>query len=227
MIMNAPMLLRQERAATVELLSRLDPAAWQANTLCAGWTVADLAAHLVVRETRPVRFVLSEVSKGRLGPAKPLMEQAKARGHAYLLQQLRQGPPLLYRTPGPAAVANFVENWVHNQDFQRGELNRPQPTSADAQALLWSTLHILGRMMLRTISVPGSVALQQPDGRALAFRVGDGFPRRIAADQAAAHMVGEPGELVLFLLGRKSAAKVQISGDTLLTHALHVAEMAL
>jgi uncharacterized protein (TIGR03083 family) len=36
-----------ERAALLELLGSLDPAAWQHDTACAGWTVRDISAHLV------------------------------------------------------------------------------------------------------------------------------------------------------------------------------------
>ena len=43
-------LAQQERHALCDLFAELGPAA---PTLCEGWTAADLAAHLVVRERRP------------------------------------------------------------------------------------------------------------------------------------------------------------------------------
>src|SRR5450756_1387454 len=36
-----------ERAALLDLLESLDPAAWEHETVCTGWTVRDIAAHLV------------------------------------------------------------------------------------------------------------------------------------------------------------------------------------
>ena len=48
--MTAPSLAQQERATICDLFAELGP---EAPTLCEGWTTADLAAHLVVREHRP------------------------------------------------------------------------------------------------------------------------------------------------------------------------------
>ena len=43
-------LAQSERAALCDLFTELGP---EAPTLCAGWSTADLAAHLVARERRP------------------------------------------------------------------------------------------------------------------------------------------------------------------------------
>src|ERR1700735_4322129 len=48
--MSSPVLAQQERATLCDLLVELGP---DAPTLCEGWTTADMAAHLVVRERRP------------------------------------------------------------------------------------------------------------------------------------------------------------------------------
>lgn len=39
-----------ERAFFVKTLKGLKQSEWRADTLCAGWDVEDLAAHLIVRE---------------------------------------------------------------------------------------------------------------------------------------------------------------------------------
>ena len=52
--MKATDVARQERQELCDLLLEVGP---EAPTLCAGWTTRDLAAHLVVRESRPVAAV--------------------------------------------------------------------------------------------------------------------------------------------------------------------------
>lgn len=221
-------LLKQERASIVALLESLDESEWHAATLCAGWDVTDLVAHMVVRENKPLTFIVSEASKGKLGPTPDeLVAQTRQQGHQQLLAKLRQGPPLLYRLPGPSAWGNLVENWVHNEDLRRGELQRPRTTPPQTQRALWRTLQVVGRLMLQALRVPGVVALQQPDGTALAFTVGDGFPRKANPAAAAARIVGEPAEILLFMLGRKATANVQIEGDGPLVEALQRAKMSI
>ncbi len=48
--MATPSLAQQERGTLSDLLLEYGP---DAPTLCEGWTAADLAAHIVVRERRP------------------------------------------------------------------------------------------------------------------------------------------------------------------------------
>lgn len=225
--MNASQLLKQERADAVALLESLTEEQWQATTLCEGWTVTHLVAHMVARETQPIRFLVAESTKGKLGlHPDDLMQQALKQGRFALLQKLRNGPPLAFRLPG-AALANFVEQWVHNEDLRRAGLNKPRVSPPAVQELIWKLLHINARMMLRSFKTPGIIALVRPNGQALAFQVGTGFPRQAKPDDAAVKLIGEPGEILLYLFGRKSAAKVSIEGDPHLVQALREAVMAL
>src|SRR5690349_5274014 len=86
--------LRRERAALCDTLERLGP---DAPTLCAGWTTADLAAHLVVRERDPRSgpgIVAGDAFGGRFGRyTEKLMGREKAKGYPALLARLRSGPP--------------------------------------------------------------------------------------------------------------------------------------
>ena len=50
--MSSPSLARRERHALCDLALTLGP---DAPTLCGDWTVAELVAHLLVRETQPAR----------------------------------------------------------------------------------------------------------------------------------------------------------------------------
>ena len=64
-------LVHAERAALVGDLESLDAAAWETPSLCAGWTVHDVVAHLVdTAKTTRVGFVLGSRPGGvRLRPA--------------------------------------------------------------------------------------------------------------------------------------------------------------
>lgn len=226
--MSVPQLLKQERASMLEFLGSLTDAQWRAATLCEGWDVQTLVAHLVTRETEPLPYGAAMITGGKIGPhPKELLRKARARGPSSLVRALQAGPPWFYRLPGPAALVNFIENWVHNEDLRRGALQQPRTTAQEAQQALWSALHIIGRLMLRSIKVAGTVALVQPTGKAMAFRVGTVFPTKADPATATAYIRGDPGEIVLFLFGRKSAAQVSLDGDQRLVDALRNEQMSI
>ena len=226
--MNAAQLLKNERVAMVQFLAELKAEQWHAATLCEGWDVKTIVAHLVVRDTQPLQYGTAIATKGRIGAQpKALLHAARNRPIRSLLSTLADGPPWFYRLPGPAAIINLVENWVHHEDMRRGELQITRTTSAATHAALWNTLQVTARLMLRHITVSGIVAFVQPNGTALAFSLGDGVPRKADPDHAAVRVVGEAGELVLFLLGRKSAANLHFEGDQRLIAALRDTKMKI
>ncbi len=58
----------QERAEFVALLETLTPEQWEIPSLCAGWTVHDVVAHVISYEGLGPRAVLARVAKGRFNP---------------------------------------------------------------------------------------------------------------------------------------------------------------
>ena len=50
---DVPTILRTERLALVELLSTFGPEQWATPSLCGGWTVQDVAAHLAWTPAMP------------------------------------------------------------------------------------------------------------------------------------------------------------------------------
>ncbi|MFL6076285.1 MAG: TIGR03085 family metal-binding protein [Mycobacteriales bacterium] len=107
---------RSERIALADLLEELGP---DAPTLCEGWTTADLAAHLVVRERRPdagLGIVASPLARWTAN----VQASAKKRyGYQQLTQLVRQGPPLWSPLRPVDALANTVEYFVHHEDVRR------------------------------------------------------------------------------------------------------------
>ena len=144
---------RQELAA---LLDQLGP---DAPTLCAGWSTADLAAHLVIRERRP------DAAAGIvLGPladytAKVQDQVRQSTPYPRLVERVRSGPPAVLR-PFDDAL-NTAEYFVHHEDVRRAREPWTPRTLDDAETkLLWSRLGLLGRQLARKPCAPRSWAFE-------------------------------------------------------------------
>lgn len=195
--MGATEILLAERSALCETFETVGP---DGPTLCEGWLAADLAAHLVARETR-IDALPGVVLGGPFGRhTATIMEAAKARGFESMIERLRNGPPLLYRF-GPAARANVVENWIHHEDLRRAAGSAPRPGDPETDAILWSATAITGRLAVRKVKGAG-VEIATPDGRR----------RLLSKGQPRVTITGAPGELMLYLSGRKEAADVRLDG---------------
>jgi uncharacterized protein (TIGR03085 family) len=208
--MDSRSLLRKERQALCDTLSKLGP---DAPTLCEGWTTADLAAHLMVREREP----LAAAGIALPGPFADYnhrrMQAAKAGGYQSLIDWLRGGPHGLWRL-GPMQAINVGEYFVHHEDARRANGMEPRPPDPDLDGALWRMLRATGHRQLRPLRGFGVVA-QAPDGRAATLR--KGFPE--------VKISGAPGELVLYLMGRKRAAHVELSGSEMAVNALEAAPL--
>ena len=58
-------LVDERRVVVVEILDGLEPQQWSTSSLCAGWTVRDVGAHLSIAATSSVSEVLPWVLKSR------------------------------------------------------------------------------------------------------------------------------------------------------------------
>ena len=81
----------RERHELSDLLDQLGP---DEPTLCEGWTTADLAAHLVVRE-RDLAPAPASCSAGgsRRTPTSSMARQLEQHGYAGTVERVRTGPP--------------------------------------------------------------------------------------------------------------------------------------
>jgi uncharacterized protein (TIGR03085 family) len=203
--MDSTSLLRKERQALCDTLTELGP---DAPTLCEGWTTADLAAHLMVREREPLAAagILLPGPFARFNHRR--MEAAKAGGYQRLIDWLRGGPYGLWRLR-PMQAVNVGEYFVHHEDARRANGLEPRPADPDLDGALWRMLRTFGRRQLRQLRGFGVVA-QAPDGRSTVLR--KGFPE--------ARIAGAPGEVVLYVMGRKQAARVELSGSEMAVAAL-------
>jgi uncharacterized protein (TIGR03085 family) len=128
------------------------------------------------------------------------MEHAKRRGYGAMVSALRSGPPWFFRT-GPMTSPNVLENWVHHEDVLRARGDGPRTASPELDAALWRSLGFSGRIAARRVKSVG-LELRTPDGRS----------RLLSTNDAKVTLTGEPGELVLYLSGRKEAAVVKQEG---------------
>jgi uncharacterized protein (TIGR03085 family) len=179
---------QRERAALVETLRATDP---DAPTLCAGWTVRDLAAHLVLREHRldatpgiafaPLAGYTAKVQDGI----------AASTPYATLVDQIAAGPPLYSPLRLLDPLVNTTEMFVHHEDVRRAAPGwQPRLLTADTVTALRRPIPMLARVALT--KVPARLTLRTPDGQALAS-VGSG---------SAVTITAEPGELLMFAFGR-------------------------
>jgi uncharacterized protein (TIGR03085 family) len=209
--MDPKAVLLRERGALCDTLERLGP---DAPTLCEGWTTADLAAHLVVRERDP-RGGPGILLGGAFGRyTEKLMAREKAKGYPAVLARLRSGPPkfMLATMPG----VNVNENWIHHEDARRANGEEPRPEDPDIVAILTKVTARMGRFQTRALK-PYGVALAFPDGSQLTLR---------AADPGVV-VRGPIGECVLYLGGRREAARVELEGDTDAVARLRTARLGI
>ncbi|MFF9061509.1 TIGR03085 family metal-binding protein [Streptomyces sp. NPDC101213] len=191
---------QRERLLLAELLETAGP---EAPTLCEGWRTRDLAAHVVVRERRPdaAGGILVKQLASRLDRT---MQEFAAKPYEELVQLIRTGPPRFspFRVKQLDEASNTVEFYVHGEDVRRAQPDwTPRELDPVFQDALWSRLERTARLMGR--NTPTGLVLRRPDGRtAVANR---GTPVVTAT--------GEPSELLLFLYGRQSAARVALVGD--------------
>jgi uncharacterized protein (TIGR03085 family) len=198
--MAPPSLVRRERDELCDLLLRLGP---DAPTLCEGWTTADLAAHLVVRERDPRAAPGILLGKGRAAALTARLQAAeKARGHEVVVARVRSGPPWWWRVPRLEELANLNELFVHHEDVRRaGGLGR-RTDRPELEAALWRLLPRTAPLLRTRLRGVGLV-LRRPDGSSAVVRRGE----------PSATLTGEPSELALYLAGRRGAADVVLGGD--------------
>lgn len=204
---------QSERAALADLFEALGP---DAPTLCTGWTTADLAAHLVVRERRPDSLPGIRLS-ALTGHTERVRIAARDRGYPALLADFRAGPPWYtpFGLPGVDGLANGVELFVHHEDVRRAQEGwTARALPAETENTLWKTLGT-ARMLLR--SAPAGVTLAAP-----------GFGERVGKRAEPMVVVsGAPAELVLFSFGRQAHAQVTTDGDAEATERLLAADLGV
>jgi uncharacterized protein (TIGR03083 family) len=124
---------RAEREDLLELLEQLAPEDWQAPSLCAGWTVHDVVAHVLSYDELGPRQLASRFARGlflvdRVN-AVGLSEYAP-RSPAELVELLRGHLTPAGLPAGMGGAIALTDGLVHQQDIRR-PLGRPRTIPAD------------------------------------------------------------------------------------------------
>jgi uncharacterized protein (TIGR03085 family) len=206
---------RAERAALCDLFVQKGP---DAPTLCEGWLTYDLAAHLFIRERRPLSGpgLVMGGAAARL-TARILTRTKETHSYADLVARVRSGPPAVLAPFDK--VMNLTEYFVHHEDVRRGggdNTPRTPEELAAVEAALWKSLQRAGKFMTRPLKGTG-LDLVTPGGDVIHART----------ETPCATLTGTPGEIVLFLSGRKAAALVEFGGPPEAVEVVRAAKFGL
>ena len=202
-----------ERRELCDLALVLGP---DAPTLCEGWSAADLMAHLVVRERRPVASLGNVV-----GPLSALTERAmakeKARGFEVLVERYRTPALFLRAAPPIDEGMNGFELLVHHEDLRRGGTEwAPRSLPDEELDLLWKRLTRGIGFFGRRLPVP-TVVRRADTGATATAKKGD--------DPVT--VTGPVVELVLFLFGRKATVGLELDGPDEQVTRLRTADLGI
>ncbi len=204
---------QRERAELCDLMTQLGP---DAPTLCEGWTTADLAAHLVVREHDP-RSGPGIVIPRFAAYTERLQNGVKAKGFERNVAKMRGGPPPIpWKIPGLRDLLNLNEWFVHHEDVRRANGMPPRIDRPDLDEALWSLVKNMVKLTSRRLGEFGLV-LVRSNGT-----------RHVARERAQfTELTGTPQDIALYLVGRRGAATVTITGDPAAIAALETAKLGI
>jgi uncharacterized protein (TIGR03083 family) len=115
-------LARAERADLLELLTGLTPQQWDGPTLCTGWRVRDVVAHMISYEGLGRRELISRFARGRLhqGRVNDIgVAERRDAGPDELLTLLEQRLEPNGLTTGFGCRVALLDAMIHQQDIRR------------------------------------------------------------------------------------------------------------
>ena len=199
-----------ERLALASTMEQLGP---EAPTLCTGWSVRDLAAHIVLRERRPdaaAGIVLRTVAPH----TQRVQSRIAAGDFPDLLGRMRNRPWWIRPVD---EMINVTEMFVHHEDVRRAQTGwAPRDLDQGLRRALFRQMRLIPLRRLRRL--PAVVHVEAP---------GFGAARAGAGGPDTVRISGDPGELLLFLVGRQSHAIVALDGPGPLTEHLRRARLGI
>jgi uncharacterized protein (TIGR03085 family) len=189
-----------ERGRLCDLLDEVGP---DAPTLLPPWTARDIAAHLVLRERDPLAAP-GLVLPGRWARFAGQRQRALAgRDFGRLTATLRSGPPPgFFRIGWVRRGPNLNEFFVHQEDIRRAGGLGPRTSEPALDEALWHNVAQAPWFLARRLRGAGLEVRWAGTDRVVRARRGAPTVR----------VTGPPGELLLYLFGRRDAARVELSG---------------
>lgn len=129
--MNALEMTTAERTELVDLLSGLKPEEWQANSLCQGWRVRDVVAHIMSFDDLSLVGMLRRAAKARFTDINQVaVDELASLETAQLLDRLRAHlRPTGLATTFRGRLA-LLDVTIHHQDIRR-PLGKPRQIPAE------------------------------------------------------------------------------------------------
>jgi uncharacterized protein (TIGR03085 family) len=188
-----------ERTRLCDLLEALGP---DAPTVLEPWTTRDLAAHLFLRENDPLAGpgLVLPGAWARLAERRRLV--AAGRDYLQVVAAVRAGPRGVFRLGWLRRVPNLNELFVHHEDVRRANGGRRRDLEPAMDDALWSNVTGGASYLARRLRGPGLELRNASTGQTMTARRGDPVVR----------VTGEPGEVLLYLFGRREIAEVEVDG---------------
>jgi len=191
--MTTALLARRERLALCDLALALGE---DAPTLCGDWTAKQLVVHLLLREYDPVAaagLVLPPLA--RITDLQ--MARKSRKDFGVLVEQLRRRGLTVYSLRPVDKVLNTLEYFVHHEDLRRAQPGwEPRNLAGADEDLIWSSLKVAGRGLVRPAGVPVRIRRTDADKTATLRRGSDPVV-----------LSGLPSELALHLFGRQAQTR--------------------
>lgn len=122
---------RAERTELAEFLRTLSPQQWQQDSLCAGWTVKDVVAHMISYEELGAVGLLKRFARGRVVHANQVgVDEYSSLTPEQLVEFLADHVQPRGLTAGFGGMIALVDGTIHHQDIRRS-LGLPRTIPAD------------------------------------------------------------------------------------------------
>ncbi|RZQ59654.1 maleylpyruvate isomerase family mycothiol-dependent enzyme [Amycolatopsis suaedae] len=122
----------QERGDFADFLDTLTPRQWEAQSLCAGWTVRQVVAHVISYDELTLPNVVRRIVRGRftLGRINDIGMREYDRDPGELITLLRAHQRPRGLTAGFGGMIGLLDATIHQQDIRR-PLGLPREIPAD------------------------------------------------------------------------------------------------
>ncbi|MCC7543661.1 maleylpyruvate isomerase family mycothiol-dependent enzyme [bacterium] len=201
--MDYEQLIIAERMYLAQLLRELKPKQWKTSTLCEGWDIEDLVAHIIVRDGGPLLARIGIIFPPLADRHNEAIGAQKSAAHQILIDKIEHIP---WR--GKNFRYNLIEFFVHNEDILRGQLKRTRDISDDLYAGLASFVPAMARLGLRKLDPSVRVTLVDSlTGDVYVARRGRG------TDPHELTLTAEAPEFILLFMNRGRVADVRADGD--------------
>jgi len=188
---------RSERIRLCDLALATGP---DAPTLCGDWTVRELVAHLLVRETSPLSVGI--VVPPLASVTERETERVAKKSFDKLVARVRRARSPM-ALPGVDAAVNTAEYFVHHEDIRRAAPDwQPRKLDREEEDALWRIVRISGKGLIRPAGVP-----------VVARRTDTGADTNLRAGSDPVVVSGMPSEIVLFLYGRDQTRGLTFEGS--------------